>query len=129
MSKQPLTDLTDSPARVELFNNITSFVYDQFHSGSEPAAKRRRVDDGPTNGHASTNGAASSQADIAKEQVLLVVKDISVSVPQRKKYELCFTKNNLYARLPKTTEPVNGIIYQWSNIGMHLVPRLLANYH
>ncbi|KAJ5005176.1 Histone chaperone [Colletotrichum sp. SAR 10_99] len=115
----------DTPDRVALFNNIASFVHEQIH-GPEPASKRRRVDGGPANGFKSTNAngkaaasapkAASSPGNAADEDVLLEIKEISVSVPQRKKYELCFTANYLYARAPGTTAPVEGIIYAWEDI-------------
>lgn len=83
-------------------------------NGPEPAAKRRRVDDGPA-----ANGAAPSAngADPSQEEVLLEVKEISVSVPQRKKFELCFTPRHLYARAPGTTAPAPGIVYAWEDIG------------
>ncbi len=35
---------------------------------------------------------------------LLEIKEISFSMPQRKKYDQCFTKNYQYVRAPKTTE-------------------------
>lgn len=105
----------DSPARVTLFNNIANFVHDQFQTNSEPAAKRRRVDDGPA-----ANGAGPSKAngtDPSTEEVLLEIKEISVSVPQRKKFELCFTAKHLYARAPGTSTPAQGIVYAWEDIG------------
>ncbi|KAF9878241.1 hypothetical protein CkaCkLH20_04279 [Colletotrichum karsti] len=114
----------DTPDRVALFNDIASFVYEQIN-GPEPASKRRRVDEGPSNGFkaTNTNGTSKSSApksagtvNAADEEVLLEIKEISVSVPQRKKYELCFTENHLYARLPGTTAPVEGIIYPWEDI-------------
>ena len=114
---------TDSPARVALFNNITTFVEQRLstNSADEPAAKRRRLDGGgapaPTNG-AKVNGSV----DAATEPVLLEIKDISVSIPQRKKYDLCFTQNFLYARAPGTTGPVQGIVYAWGDIGAHSYP-------
>ena len=52
------------------------------------------------------------------DPVLLEIKDISVVAPQRKKYTLCFTEDHLYARLPDSNEPVQGISYAWSDIGM-----------
>ncbi|KAJ0374726.1 hypothetical protein COL26b_007047 [Colletotrichum chrysophilum] len=116
---------SNTPDRVALFNNIASFVHEQIH-GPEPASKRRRVDEGPANGFKSTNAngkaaasapkAASSPGNAADEDVLLEIKEISVSVPQRKKYGLCFTANYLYARAPGTTAPVEGIIYAWEDI-------------
>lgn len=53
----------------------------------------------------------------AAEPVLLEVKDISVAAPQRKRYDLCFTKNFLYARASGGSAPVPGVIYQWRDIG------------
>lgn len=56
----------------------------------------------------------------AKEVVLLEVKEVSVSIPQRKKYDLCFTKNYLYTKQVGTTTPVQGMVYDWSQIGMFI---------
>ncbi|KAK1997196.1 Rtt106-domain-containing protein [Colletotrichum falcatum] len=121
---QGIQKAADTPARIALFNNIANFVHEQI-SGPEPASKRRRVDEGHTNGFKSTNtnGAApnaapktSGTANAADEEVLLEIKEISVSVPQRKKYDLCFTANHLYARAPNTTAPVEGIVYAWEDI-------------
>ncbi|KAI1494314.1 hypothetical protein F5X96DRAFT_618268 [Biscogniauxia mediterranea] len=115
----------DSPTRVKLFNNIAGFVYEQLGepSTSEPTHKRRRVDIDPSQNGASENGAtattpaaASSAEEVGAESVLLEIKDISVSIPQRKKYDLCFTAKHLYARAPGTTTPVSGIIYAWKDI-------------
>lgn len=130
----------ESPARTPLFNSISSYVYEQLYSGDsnngEPAHKKRRVDASEANGHStalparqgtaatkaaqngSTNGAATDVLSAAAaEAVLLEVKDISVSIPQRKKYDLCFTKNYLYARASGTTAPVPGIVYAWKDFG------------
>jgi hypothetical protein len=49
--------------------------------------------------------------------VLLEIKDILVVVPQRKKYDLCFTQNFLYARASGTSGPVAGIEYPLKDIG------------
>ncbi|KAJ9132275.1 Histone chaperone [Pleurostoma richardsiae] len=113
----------DSPARVSLFNEIATFVLDQLSATDEPASKRRRIDSGHANGGApsSTVDAAASSASngaeaAASESVLLEVKDISVSIPQRKKYDLVFTKNYLYARASGSTTPVKGIVYAWKEI-------------
>lgn len=109
-----LTLLADSPARIALFNQITSHVYSQLRDGSdEPALKRRRVDVAQPNGVA--NSPASGNA--ADEAVLLEVKEISVSAPQRKKFELCFTSSFLYARAPGTQAPIPAITYSWRDIG------------
>ncbi|KAI0440399.1 hypothetical protein F4803DRAFT_527572 [Xylaria telfairii] len=109
----------DSPSRIKLFNNIASFVYDQLNDGQpeEPAQKRRRVDiESSRNGKSSNGAAASSADDVAKEDILLEIKDISVSIPQRKKFDLCFTAGHLYARAPGTKAPVPGIIFPWKSI-------------
>lgn len=109
---------------MKLFNNIASFVYERLAGTSDdgPASKRRRVDIAPTQ----TNGFSASQhngqgsgPDAAADEVLLEIKDISVSVPQRKKYDLCFTRNFLYARASGTTVPVQGIVYPWKDIGTY----------
>ncbi|KAH9907836.1 hypothetical protein F4778DRAFT_719299, partial [Xylariomycetidae sp. FL2044] len=113
-----IQNAADSASRVKLFNSITSFVYERLseQAPDEPAHKRRRVDvQPPTNG--ASNGATSITADdVAKDNVLLEIKDISVSIPQRKKFDLCFTAKHLYARAPKTTAPISGIIYAWKDI-------------
>lgn len=112
----------DSPARITLFNNIASFVHDQLHTNSEPAAKRRRVDDG----HAANGaGPRANGADASQEEVLLEIKEISVSAPQRKKFELCFTARHLYARAPGTSGPMQGIVYAWEDIGKLLLGKTL----
>lgn len=56
----------------------------------------------------------------AKEVILLEVKEISVSIPQRKKYDLCFTKNYLYTKQVGTTTPIQGMVYDWSQLGAYL---------
>ncbi|KAI1745781.1 hypothetical protein F4680DRAFT_112968 [Xylaria scruposa] len=109
----------DSPSRIKLFNNIVSFVYQQLNDGQpeEPAQKRRRVDiESSRNGQSSNGATASSADDVAKEDILLEIKDISVSIPQRKKFDLCFTAGHLYARAPGTKTPVSGIIFPWKTI-------------
>ncbi|KAK3317377.1 putative chaperone protein [Cercophora scortea] len=112
----------DSPARVTLFNNIASFVQQRLANPTdEPASKRRRVDVAATihaNGDhsAAQTDEADADAAAAAEEVLLEIKDISVVVPQRKKYDLCFTKNFLYARASGTSAPVQGIIYPLRDI-------------
>ncbi|KAI0536031.1 hypothetical protein GGR58DRAFT_476816 [Xylaria digitata] len=111
----------DSPSRIKLFNNIVGFVYEQLNhvQSEEPALKRRRVDiESSRNGQSSSsNGATASSADdVSKEDVLLEIKDISVSIPQRKKFDLCFTAGHLYARAPGTKSPMPGIIFPWKSI-------------
>ncbi|TPX12933.1 uncharacterized protein E0L32_006578 [Thyridium curvatum] len=116
----------DTPERVSLFNKIASFVQERLAGDSSqdgPAAKRRRVDVGNANGHANgtSSGGASSSGEAAStaaaaEPVLLEVKDISVSIPQRKKFDLCMTKNYLYARVSGASAPAQGIVYAWKDI-------------
>lgn len=103
----------DSPGRVALFNEIATHVIDRLQENGEPAQKRRKVDNGTANGV----GSGSFAGNAADEPVLLEVKEISVSVPQRKKFELCFTANHLYARAPGTTAPIPGITYPWKDLG------------
>jgi len=109
----------DSPTRIALFNEIATHVYDQLLSGSaEPAHKKRRVDVQQANGAANgTKAPVKTQTNAADEDVLLEIKEISVSVPQRKKFELCFTDGHIYARAPNTTAPIPAITYAWSDIG------------
>ncbi|KAK4214950.1 putative chaperone protein [Rhypophila decipiens] len=127
---QSIKTEADSPDRVLLFNNIATYVYNKIQtSQDEPPTKRRRVDIATIsqpNGHSVTsapNGAAGSRNDVssgggnaASEDVLLEIKDVSLSAPQRKKYDLCFTDNFLYARVSGTSAPVQGIVYPWKDI-------------
>ncbi|GAP88590.1 putative negative regulator of DNA transposition [Rosellinia necatrix] len=110
----------DSPSRIKLFNDIVGFVYEQLTDtrSDEPAQKRRRVDVEPSqNGQQQSDATLVSSADsVSKEDVLLEIKDISVSIPQRKKFDLCFTASHLYARIPGTKAPVPGIIFPWKSI-------------
>ncbi|KAK5629233.1 hypothetical protein RRF57_004948 [Xylaria bambusicola] len=111
----------DSPSRIKLFNNIVDFVYEQLNGvhSEEPAQKRRRVDIEPSrNGPLSqSNGVTAPSPDsVAKEDVLLEIKDISISIPQRKKFDLCFTASHLYARAPGTKAPIPSIIFPWKSI-------------
>ncbi|KAK1239884.1 hypothetical protein MKX08_007326 [Trichoderma sp. CBMAI-0020] len=102
----------DSPARIALFNEIADHVYERLQEHGEPSQKRRKVG-------AEAGGSPSSQAALsnaADEAVLLSIAEISVSVPQRKKLEICFTPNHLYARAPGTTAPLQGVSYAWRDI-------------
>ncbi|KFH40768.1 Histone chaperone-like protein [Hapsidospora chrysogenum ATCC 11550] len=110
---QGIDRAADSPGRVALFNEIASHVIDRLQESGGPAQKRRKVDNG-----SGANGVAlaSSERNAADEPVLLEIKEISVSVPQRKKFELCFTANHLYARVPGTTTPIPAITYPWKDI-------------
>lgn len=116
------------------------------NTAGEPSAKRKRVEghDGTAaeNGSASQQGMLPSPTQTAatgtqqtsvvgagadsllidmanaaaKEVILLEVKEVSVSIPQRKKYDLCFTKNYLYTKQVGTTTPVQGMVYDWSQL-------------
>ncbi|PFH58525.1 hypothetical protein XA68_13568 [Ophiocordyceps unilateralis] len=102
----------DSPAQIALFNDIAGHIYDQLHDSGEPAQKRRRVEQVQSNG----TGRASVTGNAVDEALLLEVKEISVSAPQRKKLELCLTPSFLYARAPGSTTPFPGITYAWEDI-------------
>ncbi|EFX06425.1 negative regulator of DNA transposition protein [Grosmannia clavigera kw1407] len=123
----------DSPARVALFNSIASFVCDRLQGDDEPAVKRRRVQaNAAAASNTHTNGglpgrpatgadgggvsAAGLATAAAAETPILEIKDISLSMPQRKKLDLCFTQHYLYARAAGTTAPVQGIVYAWTDI-------------
>jgi hypothetical protein len=103
---------SETPGKVALFNEIAAHLHDKLQGSGEPDQKRRKVQ------AASTNGAATpAVGNAAHEQVLLEIREISVSVPQRKKFELCFTENFLYARARGTKAPIDSMIYPWSQIG------------
>ncbi|KAI0885394.1 Rtt106-domain-containing protein [Annulohypoxylon maeteangense] len=109
----------DSPSRVQLFNKIASFVYEQIgdQQSTSSSLKRRRVDIEPSqNGTTQDATAPTTIEDVASENILLEIKDISVSIPQRKKFELCFTPKHIYARVPGTTTPLPSIVYAWKDI-------------
>ncbi|OAA63102.1 hypothetical protein ISF_04978 [Cordyceps fumosorosea ARSEF 2679] len=104
----------ETPGKVALFNEIASHVHAKLSDNGEPEAKRRKVQaGGSTNGVTNGSSAAGNPAD---DPILLQVKEISVSVPQRKKFELCFTQNYLYARAPGTAVPIQGMTYAWTDI-------------
>ncbi|TVY80480.1 Histone chaperone [Lachnellula suecica] len=104
-------------AYIELFNQISLHVANlTSSSSSEPASKKRRLDDGPSNGTNGHSAPSSAAAASGKDPVLLEIKDISVVIPQRKKYTLCFTASHLYARLPDSSEPAAGISFAWKDI-------------
>ncbi|KAF5024268.1 hypothetical protein F66182_3661 [Fusarium sp. NRRL 66182] len=114
---QGIQRAADSPGRIALFNEIATHVYDQLLGSGEPAHKKRRVDAQQTNGAASgTKAPVKTETNAADEAVLLEIKEISVSVPQRKKFEICFTNGHIYARAPNTTAPIPAITYAWSDI-------------
>lgn len=115
---------TAAPNWIELFNEITRYVSDLRSSGvSEPASKKRKIEEAGlpintvsngTNGYTRTDTAALASKD--EGPVLLQIKDISLVIPQRKKYILEFTSTHLRARLPDGKEPV-PITYAWKDIG------------
>ncbi|UKZ78561.1 hypothetical protein TrVFT333_006307 [Trichoderma virens FT-333] len=108
-----INQAADSAGRIALFNDIADHVYERLQENGEPAQKRRKVGTEQANGSPSSQVALSNAAD---EAVLLEIKEISVSVPQRKKLEICFTSNHLYARAPGTPAPLQGISYAWRDI-------------
>ncbi|KAL2675725.1 hypothetical protein Neosp_011916 [[Neocosmospora] mangrovei] len=82
-----LQGIQRAAGRIALFNEIANHVYDQLQGSSEPAHKKRRVDVQQTNGTANgTKASVKPETNAADEPVLLEIKEISVSVPQRKKY-------------------------------------------
>ncbi|RAL64553.1 hypothetical protein DID88_002027 [Monilinia fructigena] len=106
------------PEYIELFNQISFHVCETIlHQTSEPASKKRRIDvSGVLTGPNGTSNSAGSAPATGDDPVLLEIKEISVVIPQRKKYALCFTSTHLYARLPTSEEPVSGMSYSWRDI-------------
>ncbi|KAL7793841.1 putative negative regulator of DNA transposition [Trichoderma ceciliae] len=107
-----INQAADSPGRIALFNEIADYAYERLQENGEPAQKRRKVGT-EASGSPSSQAAPSNAAD---EAVLMEVKEISVAAPQRKKLEICFTSNHLYARAPGTTAPLPGMSYAWRDI-------------
>ncbi|KAG9228016.1 hypothetical protein BJ875DRAFT_436045 [Amylocarpus encephaloides] len=105
---------------IELFNQISLHVRSLVPETTGPACKKRRLDDEvpsrPANG-VKQNGASNGESAVSSaDEVLLEIKEISVVVPQRKKYTLCLTASHIYARLPDSPEPIAGISYAWKDI-------------
>lgn len=122
------------PHYIELFNQISLHVCSIVPANSEePASKKRRLDESiasrpatnGTNGHTASKETSTSAS--SEDPVVLEVKDVSVVIPQRKKYTLCFTASHLYARLPDSKEPVPGISFAWSDIGMLVLLALIES--
>ncbi|KAL3427715.1 hypothetical protein PVAG01_01224 [Phlyctema vagabunda] len=121
-------------AYIELFNEISRHILSlPGSSGDEPASKKRRLEENlasrpasasgtndgikkETQQNGSTRNATTATPASGNDPVLLEVKDISVVIPQRKKYTLCFTASHLYARLGESKEPVAGISYALKDI-------------
>jgi hypothetical protein len=130
------------PHYVELFNQISQHVCTLVRdndAAAEPAMKKRRLDGLESrpagnangmngNGHSTApNGSAPVPVEASSaDPVLLEVKDISVVIPQRKKYTLCFTASHLYAKLPGSSEPAAGMSFAWNDIGAFLFPSLFS---
>ncbi|KAA8574272.1 hypothetical protein EYC84_005769 [Monilinia fructicola] len=106
------------PEYIELFNQISFHVCETIlQQSSEPASKKRRIDvSGVLTGTNGTSNSAGSAPATGDDPILLEVKEISVVIPQRKKYALCFTSTHLYARLPTSEEPIPGMSYAWRDI-------------
>jgi len=116
------------PHYIELFNQITlhinSLPLSQLPTpnSSEPASKKRRLgEEGivsrPANG-TSTSGVIKRETATGEEPVLLAVKEISLLIPQRKKFTLCFTEKFIYARTEASSEPMVGCCWAWKDIGI-----------
>ncbi|KAK6605055.1 Histone chaperone [Botrytis cinerea] len=110
------------PEYIELFNQISLHVCETItQQASEPASKKRRIDESlasrsiPNSTNGTSNSVGSAPAT-GEDPVLLEIKEISVVIPQRKKYTLCFTSTHLYARLPSSEEPASGMSYAWKDI-------------
>ncbi|RDL37796.1 PH protein [Venustampulla echinocandica] len=101
---------------IELFNQISLHVCSLTPPSSEPASKKRRLDEGIASRPAANGTANGTAVASSKDPVLLEIKEISVVIPQRKKYTLCMTSSHLYARLPDSQEPVASISYAWKDI-------------
>ncbi|KAJ3530017.1 hypothetical protein NM208_g9509 [Fusarium decemcellulare] len=107
---QGIQRAADSPGRISLFNEIANHVYDQLQGSSEPAHKKRRVDVQQTNGTVNGKSAAvKPETNAADEPVLLEIKEISVSVPQRKKFEL-YIEYLFYVPVPEKTQVQHNYI-------------------
>ncbi|ESZ97110.1 hypothetical protein SBOR_2540 [Sclerotinia borealis F-4128] len=110
------------PEYIELFNQISLHICETIsQQTSEPASKKRRIDESLAsrsvqNGTSGTSNGAGSAPATGEDSVLLEIKEISVVIPQRKKYTLCFTSAHLYAQLPTSEEPVTGMSYAWKDI-------------
>lgn len=113
-----------APNWIELFNEITLYVSEIRNSNpSEPASKKRKIEEAGlpintvSNGTIGTSRNGPTVAAIDENgPVLLRVKDISLVIPQRKKYTLEFTASHIRARHPDTNEPITGVSYAWKDI-------------
>lgn len=113
-----------APNWIELFNEITYYVSELRNPNqSEPAFKKRKIAEDTLrinsfpNGTNSTNRNGTVVPAINDDQaVLLQVKDISLVIPQRKRYTLEFTASHIRARHPDTNELAQGISYSWEDI-------------
>ncbi len=63
---------------------------------------------------------ASAVGDDESEPALLLINDISLVIPQRKKYALEFVASRIRARTLDTKALVPGINYAWKDIGSPL---------
>jgi hypothetical protein len=97
----------------------------QVSASSEPASKKRKLEETlPINtipngkgSEGSTNGTLQGvSVHNANEASLLQIRDISLVMPQRKKYTLDFTKSYIRARHLDTKEVIPGISYAWKDI-------------
>lgn len=107
-----------------MFNEITLYVSEVRGSNpTEPASKKRKIEEAGlpintvSNGTVGTSRNGATVSAIGNNgPVLLRVKDISLVIPQRKKYTLEFTASHINARHPDTNEAIPGISYAWKDI-------------
>jgi len=120
-----LTKLLGTPQLINLFNEISSYVSELQTSNSslQHVAKKRRYNDSnitQINTDEYQNGSTNEESNAVEEdaeEALLAVQDISVVIPQRKKYTIEFTKTRIRARDTKTKELVSGVGCRWADIG------------
>ncbi|KAG9246299.1 hypothetical protein BJ878DRAFT_456608 [Calycina marina] len=113
-----------APAFVELFDEISIYInaLKDASASSEHASKKRRPNEdipsriapNRTNGHSTTtNGAAVIFSNATS---LLSVKEISVTIPQRKKCTIHFSDTHIYATLPDAEEPFQSMAFAFKDI-------------
>lgn len=107
----------DTPGKVALFVEIADFLTAEYGLGQEPATKKRKIESKA----APTVAAPPSTAAASTEPVLLEIKELSFSMPQRKKLDVVITQNHFYARAPGTTEPIQGACHAWRDIGKNAI--------
>jgi hypothetical protein len=117
-------NIAQTPQHAQLFHTIAQYIVDLKSGGSEdaPAAKRRRIDDLAVRRQSNSEGVRSERPETSPTvkgmpraldgEVLLLVADISFSVPQRKKLVLEFFEWGLRARNVQTNNVEFGVGYK-----------------